>query len=63
MESSTIAQLRLVLADQQRGLKELRKRRREDYERIAEKDAKEIEYLLGIEETKRRLRSWRRIIR
>lgn len=56
MESSTIAQLRLVLADQQRGLKELRKRRREDYERIAEKDAKEIEYLLGIEETKKAIK-------
>lgn len=52
MESSTLAQLNRILADQQQGLRELRAKRKEYRERLTELDVKEVEYLLGIDKTK-----------
>lgn len=50
-----IEQLKRVLADQRQDLAEVRKKRRDHKERIAELDAEEIELILGIEKTKETL--------
>lgn len=52
---SFIEQLKRVLADQRQDLAEVRKKRRDYKERIAELDAEEIELILGIEKTKETL--------
>ena len=52
---SFIEQLKRVLADQRQDLAEVRKKRRDHKERIAELDVEEIELLLGIEKTKETL--------
>lgn len=57
---SFIEQLKRVLADQRQDLAEVRKKRREHKERIAELDVEEIELLLGIEKTEEILENLRR---
>lgn len=51
-ESGTLTQARRILSDQETGLRELRSKRSDCHERLADMAAKEIEYLIGIERTK-----------
>lgn len=46
-----IKQLQRILSDQRRELEDIRKTRKELGERLAEKDAEEIEVLVGIKQT------------